>query len=839
MNVRLTVTAAVAVFLASLALSSVIASAGWIATGFGAIVVVALAGIVTRLSRRPSAAITTFLVLIVVVPLMTRPGYGGRIGAAALIVATALSATGLRPLRAFATLAGYASALLIYFTLGYAHMQAYGHVIPSQASFVQLGSLWQQAFSEFRYAPPIPDLSAVSMVTAAGIGVVAICVDILAARLRRPAVAGLPLLVLFSVPIASNLKTFGLPQMVIFAVALAGYLALLSADGRERLRMWGRLVTFRHVQSPDEASSGPDTRELAASGRRIGLAAICLAIVVPVVLPSVAAHDLFGTHAGTGGGDGGTAGISPLLRVASLLEGKPQPVFSYTTTAASPPEQYFGVYALNYSARQNKWLLIGQNGDRPLKRSRLPLAPTGVTTKTPLTTVTTRVRVSAKDTGEAVLPLPYAPSRLTVGGSGWVEAPGSLEILSTQVPMPGLQYTVVSREADPKAAGIPDLAVPAGIEAQYGSYRGPDASQLRTIALQHTASAVTPLQQALALQKWFLSGAFAYTLHPDLPSGDWLKAFLTTDRRGFCSQFAQAFAVLARELGIPSRIAIGYTGGTAGSGRTWNVTTADAHAWPELYFAGEGWLRFEPTPHGSRGQDTAVPPSYAGGSSGGAAPLPTSPITSPGPSGAGAAGRRHVGTNRFQHQADDNGAPVAAAASGSDLGWAIGIPAAIFLLLAWPALIRLGTRRRRWSRAAGDADLAHAAWRELTDNLADYGLPAAPGETPRAAARRLTSEAAGLSQAARDAVVRMSRAEEHARYAPVALPGDGLRADSITVRRALAASVSRRDRMRARLLPASTLLAARRLAQRAGEVLSWLDSSWPALRRQLRSLAER
>ncbi len=439
MNLRLTVTAAIAVFLASLGLSSVIASAGWIATGFGAIVIVALAGIVTRLPRVPSTATTTFLVLIVVVPLMTRPGYAGRLGAVALIVATALSATGVRPLRAFAALACYASALLIYFTLAYGHVQAYGHVIPSQASFVQLGSLWHQAFSEFRYAPPIPDLSAVSMVTAVGIGLAAICVDILAVRLRRPAVAGLPLLVLFSVPIASNLKTFGLPQMVIFAVGLAGYLALLSADGRERLRMWGRLVTFRHVQSPDEAGSGPDTRELAASGRRIGLAAICLAIVVPIVLPSVTAHDLFGTHPGSGSGDGGTAGISPLLRVASLLQGKPQPVFSYTTTAASPPEQYFQVYALNYSSGQNKWLLIGQSnsGNRALKRSRLPLTPTGVTAKTPLTTVTTRVRVSAKDTGEAVLPLPYAPFRLFVGGSGWLEAPDSLEVLEHAGPDAG------------------------------------------------------------------------------------------------------------------------------------------------------------------------------------------------------------------------------------------------------------------------------------------------------------------------------------------------------------------------------------------------------------------
>ena len=130
---------------------------------------------------------------------------------------------------------------------------------------------------------------------AAGIGLVAIIVDVLAVRLRRPAVAGVPLLVLFSVPVASDLKTFGVAQTVTFAAALAGFLALLSADGRMRLRMWGRLVTFRYVQPADETGAGPDTRELAASGRRIGLAAVCLAVIVPLIVPGMHAHDVFGT----------------------------------------------------------------------------------------------------------------------------------------------------------------------------------------------------------------------------------------------------------------------------------------------------------------------------------------------------------------------------------------------------------------------------------------------------------------------------------------------------------------------------------------------------------------
>ena len=69
-------------------------------------------------------------------------------------------------------------------------------------------------------------------------------------------------------------------------------------------------------------------------------------------------------------------------------------------------------------------------------------------------------------------------------------------------------------------------------------------------------------------------------------------------------------AVLARLLGIPSRVAVGYTAGTRAGHGVWQVTTADAHAWPELYFPTVGWTRFEPTPGGPAAQGTATRPNY-------------------------------------------------------------------------------------------------------------------------------------------------------------------------------------------------------------------------------------
>jgi transglutaminase-like putative cysteine protease len=837
---RIAITAAVAVIVASLSMSSVIARGGWIATGIGAVIVVAAAGALTRLPRLPAAVGATFLVLIAVVPLLTQPSWTGRGAALVILVITALSATGAWPLRGFAVLAGYVAALLLYLNLTFAHASAIGGVIPSDNSIHALARLWQAAFTEFRYAPPVPDMPAVSFVTAVGIGAVAIAVDILAVRLRRPAVAGLPLLLLFSVPVASNLKVFDAPELVIFAASLAGYLALLSADGRERLRMWGRLVTFRHVQSADETASGPDTKELSASGRRIGLAAVCLAIVIPLILPSTRVRDVFNTTAdgsGHGGTGGGGAALSPLLTVGRVLQGKPKPVFSYTTNSPDPREQYFQVYVVNYSSRQNTWLPPSYtdsktvDGDKPLQPAQ------GVTSSTPVSKVKTNITIDPDDTGPAVLPIPYAPQQLHVdGGVGWRETAGTLMVYNFGTDMARLRYTVQSEEVNSQRADILDYEAEGSITQYATPPTGPDAQQLTNIADRETRNAQTPLQEADRLESWFQSSHFSYNLKPDLPQTNWLLPFLTTIRSGYCVQYAQAFAILARALGIPARIAIGYTAGIPGPDHTWDVTTADAHAWPELYFPGYGWLRFEPTPSGSHGQGTAEVPVYGGGSQAGSASS-NSAVNPHGPNLgdiAGAGGPRgKAGFNRDVHLAGGGGASATKRPS-SGMGLTIAIPIVLFLLIAWPALTRLLTRRRRWlSASTGDAAAAHAAWRELTDDLADYGLGCEAGETPRAVARRVTMQAR-LDQAATSAVGRLAAAEERAQYARAPEPAAGLKAAEVTVRRAVAASVPRRQRLRATLLPASTVLAARHLLQRGNEMLSWLDSSWPTLRRQLR-----
>jgi transglutaminase-like putative cysteine protease len=840
-NLRLPVIAAIACMAASLSLHAVVAGNGWLGAGIGAVIVVFAAGLLTRLTSLPAVVATTFLALIAVVPLLTGTTWAGRIGGLVLVILAATGATGPRLLRAIATLLTYLASLLLYVNLVFASRASYGWIIPSRASMVALGQLTSAAFGEFKYSPPVGDLRGVSLVTGAGIGLVAIAVDILAVRLRRPAVAGLPLLLLFSVPVASNVKSFGAVQMVCFAAGLGGYLALLSADSRDRLRMWGRLVTFRHTQAADESGAAPDTRDLAASGRRIGLAAICLAVVVPLVLPSLHSRDVFGTT--NDGRPGGTLVVSaknPLALTQKALTGRPSPVLTYTTTAPAPHQQYLQQYVMNYDVAADEWATIQPAEVLAKQSDKLPFEVPGNPPPSVTIPVRTQILLADNETGEALLPVPYAPVSLQVNGSAWQEASDSLMLYNPGVSPAGLRYTVVSDEADPTAAQIGIGEAPNQIIQEYGAYNGPYSTQLQGIADRVTDGAGSPLQAALDLQNWFASsGTFTYTLKPNLPATHWLARFLTTDRRGLCTQFAQAFAVLARLVGIPSRVAVGYTAGTFKGGE-WHVSTTDAHAWPELYFAGVGWLRFEPTPGGDGGQGTAYAPSYAGGSA--SSILPTSPgqnqvapVTGP---ALGPGGKVAV-NNRFTKEGLTGGSAAAASrAEATGLGFAIGIPVFLLLLVSWPVLARMLTRRRRWLAAHSDAGLAHAAWRELCDDLSDYGLSGSPGETPRAMTRRV-AQAASLDPAAVQAVTRIGAAEERARYSLSAQPGRGLAADVLTVRRAVAASVPARQRLRARFWPASTIEAAGRLGQHAGDALRWLEAPLPALRRQVRSVSHR
>ncbi len=836
-NHRLTFAAALAVIAAALSLLSLLYGGNWLSMSIGAVAAVAIAGTLTRLTTLQSAVAASIAVLVVFVPPLAGLSWPGGVAALAVLALTAASATGTRLPRLFAALATYLAVTVLYLNVVFAGSASFGGLIPSRHSLAVLARLPSQASGDFKYRPPIFASTPVELIAVAGIALIAISVDILAVRLRRPALAGLPLLLLFSVPVATSLKHFGILQSLGFGIGLTAYLGLLSADGRQRLRMWGRLVTIHRLHAGEEGTQGPDTRQLAATGRRVALAAVAVAMVVPVFLAGNAPRDVFGkTSNGRGGGGVSIpGGQDSLVSIGAELTGKPVLELTYRTNAADPRNQYLRELVLNLGSN-GQWE-PGASAGREVGKT-LPYATPAIGTGVAVATVRTTVTMHLPELG--ALPLPFAPARLDFARIPPLEeTQGTLMVFSLHE-LNQLQYTVTSKEVAPTTAELssPKISYPASVMHDYGGYDGPDQQKLLEIAAKHTAHATSPLQQAIDLQNWLTSPAFTYTLKAQWKeTGPWLLKFLTTDRHGDCEQFAPAFAVLARVLGIPSRVAVGFTGGSQAAGGVWKVTSADAHAWPELWFPQAGWIRFEPTPGGAGEQGTASPPPYTTSSSAGAAG--PNPKVNPGgatPSGGPSANPAAGARNRFrQVQAPDSGLTGGAARPHASSAFPVGILIAlvIFLLLAWPGLGRWLTGRRRWMAASGPGGGAPVAWRELLDYLTDYGVSWQPSDSPRAISRQVT-EVVGPESAAAAAVIRIGAAEEHFRYAQHGLPDGGLRADVVTARRGLAASASRVTRLRARLLPASTLEGARRWAHSVNRALSWIDAPLPSLRRLAR-----
>jgi transglutaminase-like putative cysteine protease len=827
MNHRLTFAAAAAVILASVSEFSLINGAAWYVQACGAVLVVALAGILTRLGPLKAAVGASLLTAFASGPMLAADSLVLKATGVGLVLLCAASASGLRLLRTVAGLATYLAALLLYLNLLHAAGLSFLAVIPTPRSVHHLAMLASQGASASQFSPPVLASHGVLLLAAGSIGLAAITVDFLAVRMRRPAIAGLPLLVVFMAPIATTANLRGLGAATAFLLAAIGYLSLLAADGRSRLRGWGRVVTVWHYAGEDERLAGADTGALAATGRRIGLAAVCAALILPLLMPGLTLHKLFGGGGGGGGPGSHAVGLpDPVAQLHGLLtRSTPRQVLTYRTTIADPAN-YLQVYVLNYDSLAGDWELVRPTSGTRVGPGRLNPAP-GLARGTPENVIRTSVTISqGLGFSGAInfLPVPYWPIRLHVPGS-WRESPATLMLYSDNAAIRGLHYTVTSGQVEPTSSTLAaSQHLPRAIRQFYLGFKSSVTGKLRTIARRITRGKTTAFAKALALEQWFLSNKFGYSLQstsiPNSPKG--LLTFLTTVRQGYCQQFAFAMAVLARLIGIPSRIAVGYTAGQQRANGTWVVTTADAHAWPELYFSGAGWLRFEPTPGGAGGQQTAVEPSYVttavagGGPSGG--PRPSSV-----PSGGPSVRATKLPPKNLQAPGGPGVATAIARTGGVPVG--LIVLAVLVLASAAPGAARVITRRRRWRSAVGDAALAAAAWQELCDDLDDYGLTCRLSESPRAVTRRICS-ATDIDDPARQAIGRIARVVELARYAPAPTRAGAVRTEVTVVRRALARCSSRRTRWRARLLPASTLKPLLTwLRQAAGLLTGWMPAA--------------
>jgi len=144
-------------------------------------------------------------------------------------------------------------------------------------------------------------------------------------------------------------------------------------------------------------------------------------------------------------------------------------------------------------------------------------------------------------------------------------------------------------------------------------------------------------------------------------------------------------------------------------------------------------------------------------------------------------------------------------------------------MLLTPGTARAIVRRWRWRTARDDVARAHAAWRELCDDLADHRIACRASESPRALAGRI-AESLGLTGAEREALVHIAHAEERACYAPSPAASARLRTDIAMVRRGVARASGPSARWVARIAPSSVLTLAHASLQHVADVFAWIVS---------------
>jgi transglutaminase-like putative cysteine protease len=393
---------------------------------------------------------------------------------------------------------------------------------------------------------------------------------------------------------------------------------------------------------------------------------------------------------------------------------------------------------------------------------------------TPTPTQTFTAQVAITDFASRLLPAP--PHTVSVDGPVGAATIGEEGVLAPSASRPGTTYNVTAALDTVTATGGSQLAPSDPRLAPYLALPTQPAVVAR-LAHEAVGTATTPVAEAQALVNWFRSGRFRYTLSPPATTGsDPLAQFLTVTKAGFCEQFAGAYGVLARSLGIPTRLAVGFTAGVVGAGGAFTVTGADAHVWPQVYLgSAAGWVSVEPTPPAVAGSpaaegvlgasSTGTGPKGARGTTPTTAPPATaSPTTPPttAPSGNGSGARAHHPTHRGSN--GSNGS------NGSKSGSSWWIPVVVvvgLLLLAAVAMLPWRRRRARAEAALPPDQRVVRAWERALGALRRKGLTRRAEETPGeyAARVRLVEHDSAVPIEA-DAVTHLAALVELACYTP-------------------------------------------------------------------------
>lgn len=686
--------------------------------------------------------------------------------AAAVVVAHALAAllrrVGLGPL--LSTVAHL--SLLPLFLAWTRYRSTTANLLPSgrtlDAITTDLADAWDIFLDISAPVPAAPGFIVAAMATA---WVVALASDSLAFRLDATVEALAPATGLFlfaSILAEQEHRTI---SAALFVIAV---LAFVLASRVARVDGTGRWLT---------TDAGRGARSLLVAGALLGAVAVIPALLAGPRLPGADGDPLVDLDGGGGGGDRVT--LSPLVDIRSRLVDQ-EDIEAFRVEAAAPA--YWRLTALDAFDGQ----IWSSSGSYVEAQGRLPDTAEPAPGATRLTQ---HFRIAAL----AQIWLPAAFEPLAVDSPeadvDWDGDSSSLVVGSGRETSDGLEYDVLSILPRLRPE---DLSVgTAGLDTEFLARftRLPEGT--RPIADEYAAEAVgtetDAYGQALALQTWFRTG-FRYSL--DVRPGhstNALAEFLDPagSRSGYCEQFAGAYAALARSLGLPARVAVGFTPGEEDPDApgTYVVTGRNAHAWPEVYFAGVGWVPFEPTPgRGAPGAEayTLVAPDQATPEE---SVAPTSVPTTATPETAPPRPLRDEALlpEALPTAGDGGGGPdlfslLLAVLAVGGVVWLVGVPA-------------LGAlrRRRRHHRAHGHPDRqVTEAWDDSVRALALLDLVPTEAETPTEFAERASADAGTDGSSHRDL----------ARLATAAAFGQASdRADGAAARQVSEAIVARSKRL--------------------------------------------
>jgi transglutaminase-like putative cysteine protease len=607
---------------------------------------------------------------------------------------------------------------------------------------------------------PVPVRPGYVILTVVGMWLIATLGEVATFRWRRPLLASLPSIALFSFLLVIGRQSRTGFLLVVFIAALLTYWALESSH---RLRSWGRWVGAWG----DRPEAGHAVTGRVA--RRMGYSCVAAALVAPLVLPALGSGVLSwrnptGTGAGPGAGAASSGNaISPFVDLRpKLLEQASEELFRVT---AERPE-YWRLLSLS-DFDGERWT------EAAAAESTVP--PEGII-ESPQPTAFERTLSQAFDLTNLegpFVPAAGRPSSITFEGNPattrFNAATRHLELDEGDVQ--GLRYTVTSKlpkvsftELNRTAAGNQTDQVYTGVTPAIYTELPDDLSpEVEALARRWTDEETSDFSKLIALQNVFQT-EFAYSEEVEVDdSEDYLTTFLTETRTGYCQQFSTAFAMLARTLGYPSRVSVGFLPGEAVAPDTYVVRGTDAHAWPEVYFEGYGWVRFEPTPRARTELPAYTVESSPAGGPGAGGDLGGAGNQGPGQGALGEAVRTaNLDPGSRRPEQAGNQAPTSYAWQETFARLARGLALGVLIFLLLVPLLKELEIRYRYRRATSPSSATAAAFAQFLDEAGELAGPRKPSESAVAYALRLVAG----GRVAAEPAVRLATLFEIAEYSP-------------------------------------------------------------------------